>query len=79
VSPIIEQVWIRPSDADHLSKSTVDLRWSWWPRRCHRSKQLLWFCLAYRARRIITGPGEPIVKDRWYNTDEFLILKLKGY
>ena len=79
MSPIIEQVWIIPNDVDHVSRSTVELTRSWWPRSCYRSKRLLWFCWAYRARRIITGPGEPVVEDRWYDTDEFLILKLKGY
>ena len=77
MSPIIEQVWIKPTDVDHVSRSTVELKRSWWPRNCYRSKQLLWFRQAYRARRIITGPGESIVEDRWYDQNEFLILKLK--
>ena len=79
MSPIIEQVWIESTDVDHVSRSTVELKRSWWPRSCYRSKSLLWFCWAYRARRIITGPGDPIVEDRWYDRNEFLILKLQEY
>jgi len=85
MSPIPQQVlmpggvWGRPSNQDHLARSIVELKCSWWPRNCFVSKKLLWFTQAYRARRIITGPGEPIVEDRWYSTEEFLILKLKGY
>lgn len=71
--------WIRPTDRDHLSRSTVELKRTWLPRSCYVSKRLLWFCQAYRARRIITGPGTPVIEDRWYDPDEFLILKLKGY
>jgi len=61
----------------HLSRSTVDHCWSLWPRRCSVSNRLLWFTKAYRARRIITGPGEPVIVDRWYGPLEFLILQLK--
>lgn len=76
--PFPDYFIIRISDNEHLLRSTVRLRWSIWPRSCAVSKRLLWFCLAYRARRIITGPGEPVVEDRWYSKEEFLILKLKG-
>jgi hypothetical protein len=81
MSPIPERIlnkWAEPSDQEHLSKSTVEIKRSLWPRACYKSHRLLWFRLAYRARRIITGPGESIVEDRWYDQKEFVILKLKG-
>lgn len=72
-------VWERATDQEHLACSTAELRRVWFPRSCYRTKKLLWFCQAIRARRIITGPGTPVVEDRWYDQHEFLILKLKGY
>lgn len=69
---------IRITNQEHLSRSHVKLCWSLWPRSCSESKRLLWFTKAYRARRIITGPGEPVIEDRWYGQPEFLILQLKG-
>ena len=80
MSPIPETIgsW-EPSDLDHISRSVVQFERSLWPRRCTISNRSLWFRWAYRARRIITGPGDPIVEDRWYDRNEFLILKLKGY
>jgi hypothetical protein len=31
-----------------------------------------------RGRRIIGGPGDPVVEDRWYHRDEAIIKMLKG-
>lgn len=70
-------MWYQPNDKDHLSRSTVELKWSLWPRSCYSSGKLLWLTRAYRARRLITGPGEPIVEDRWYECNELLLLKIK--
>jgi len=77
--PFPDTFIIRITNQEHLLRSHIKLCWSLWPRSCTVSKRLLWFTQAYRARRIITGPGEPVVEDRWYSTEEFLILKLKGY
>lgn len=49
-----------------------------WPRWCHESSELLWFESAYRFRRIITGPGEPVIEDRWVGKREFMTNALRG-
>jgi hypothetical protein len=48
------------------------------PRKCAFSKKRIWFKSAYRAERIITGPGTPIFEYRWVDKNEFLIQRLKG-
>lgn len=53
-------------------------KWSLWPRRCHVSGRWLWLTLAYCARYVITGPGDPAIWVRWYSCKEMLLLKLKG-
>ena len=49
-----------------------------WPRRCYTTGQWLFMETAMRGRRIITGPGEPVIEDRWYNKHEAIIKMLKG-
>ena len=71
-----------PTDYDDkrfLSQNDTELKWCLWPRRCHASGKLLWFTLAYCARYVITGPGDPAIWTRWYSREEMLVLKLKGY
>ena len=67
----------RPEDR-FWEYANMELLWSFAPRRCTASGKWLFFCLAYRARRIITGPGEPVVEDYWYSKGEGLIQMLKG-
>ena len=77
----IEEV-VMPTDYDDkrfLSQNDTELKWLLWPRRCHASGKLLWFTQAYRARYVITGPGDPAIWIRWYSSEEMLVLKLKGY
>ena len=49
------------------------------PRRCYNTGRWLWLETAMRGRREIYGPaGEPpVIEDRWYNSDEALIMMLK--
>jgi hypothetical protein len=54
-----------------------ELMFCWLPRRCYVTDQLLCCTLAMRGRRIITGPGEPVIEDRWYHRNEYLIMLLK--
>jgi hypothetical protein len=54
-----------------------EYKYSFWPRRCHSTKRLLCFTLAMRGRRIITGPGEPVIEDRWYHRDIGIVLLIK--
>jgi hypothetical protein len=64
-------------DKRFLSQDDTELKWSLWPRRCHISGRWLWLTLAYCARYVITGPGDPCIWIRWYSREEMLILKLK--
>ena len=71
-----------PTDYDDkrfLSQNDIELVWCLWPRRCQVSRKWMWLTLAYRARYVITGPGDPAIWTRWYSNTEMLILKLKGY
>ena len=71
-----------PTDYDDkrfLSQNDTELKWILWPRRCQVSRKWMWLTLAYRARYVITGPGDPAIWTRWYSRKEMLILKLKGY
>lgn len=49
---------------------------SWWPRRCYNTGRWVWGA-AMRGRRIITGPGEPVIEDRWYHRHEAVIMMIK--
>ena len=72
----------QPEIYDHkrfLSQNDTELVWSLWPRRCQVSRKWMWLTLAYRARYVITGPGDPVIWTRWYSREEMLVLKLKGY
>ena len=79
--PIPESIFDHPehyADKRFLSQGFNQLQWVLWPRRCHVSGKWMWATLAYHAQYIITGPGDPCVWDRWYSSEEMLVLKLKG-
>ena len=67
------------SDKQFLSRAYSNLKWCWWPQRCHVSKKWMWLTPAYRAMYVITGPGDPCLWFRWYSNTEYLLLKLKGH
>ena len=48
------------------------------PRKCYNTGRWMFMTTAMRGRRIITGPGEPIIEDRWYHRHEAIIMMLKG-
>lgn len=66
-------------DKRFLSRAYLNLKWCWWPQRCHVSGKWIWFTQAYRAMYVISGPGDPCIWVRWYSCREMLLLKLKGY
>ena len=72
-----EYWYYEPDESYFMRRASMQLLWSFWPRRCYVSKKWLCFCLAYRARRIITGPGEPVIQDRWYSQAEGLMQLIK--
>jgi hypothetical protein len=81
--PIPENIGIvMPDDYSEerfLERARTDLKWSFWPRRCHSGGRWMWLTPAYRARYVIKGPGDDAVWTRWYSREEMIVLKLKGY
>lgn len=61
-----------------FKRSTEELKWVLWPRRCYESNRLLWLELAYRSRNHFrSGDTDFITEDRWFGRHEFLIVKIK--
>lgn len=61
--------------ADFERRARFEYRWSVWPRRCYRSKRRIWGP-AVRAMAMFTGPGEPIMEQRWLHRDQGVIVRL---
>lgn len=59
-------------------KLQTDLKFVWLPKKSDNSGNRIWLKKAYRFRRVITGPGEPVIEDRWLTTDEAIVQILKG-
>lgn len=72
----LDQLDIDP-DAWFNEYAQFEYKYCVWPRRCYNTKRWLFLTTAMRGRRIITGPGEPIVEDRWYDSNEGLIMMIK--
>lgn len=53
-------------------------RFAIFPKRCHLSKKIIMLENAYVQTAMWTGPGDPVFEHRWYDTNEFLIAKIKG-
>jgi hypothetical protein len=60
-----------------MDRARFEYKFCFWPRRCYNTKQWLWLTTAMRGRAIWTGPGEPVVEDRWYDNNEALIMMIK--
>jgi hypothetical protein len=59
-------------------RARPELKFSYLPRKCVESKKIIWLSKAYRYRRIITGPGDPIIEDRWVSKEEAILKILRG-
>lgn len=63
-----------------LEDAYVEILRSIWPRRCYNTRKILWLSPAVRARRFCRlGDNNFINEDRWFDTKEFTLMKLKGY
>ena len=63
-----------------LENAKIKLCRSIWPRRCFNTKRSIWFKIAVRSRRIYrTGDTDVAYEDRWFDTKEFTLMKLRGY
>ena len=69
-------MWMLATQDDFERRARFEYRWSLWPRRCYRSQRKVWG-RAVRVQAIWTGPGEPIVEQRWLHRDEGIIMMLK--
>jgi hypothetical protein len=49
-----------------------------WPRKCYNTGRWMFMEVSIRGRRIITGPGTPVIEDRWYHRHEAIIMMIKG-
>ena len=58
-------------------RARFEYRYCLWPRKCYKTNR--WLCMetAMRGRAIWTGPGEPAIEDRWYDSNEALIMMIK--
>lgn len=54
------------------------LKYSFLPRRCNLSNELIWLKYAYKGTELITGPGEPVVNYYWHSVHEHIIWILKN-
>ena len=61
---------------NRLERAKFDYKYSLIPRRCYSTRRWIWG-LAMRGRSIWTGPGEPVIDDRWFHLDEGLIIMIK--
>ena len=67
----------QPQAYDHFDDWAVfEYKYSIIPRKCYITNQWIWG-LSMRGRRIITGPGDPVIEDRWYHRNEAIIKMLK--
>jgi hypothetical protein len=65
------------SDDYFNSRADFYYKYSLIPRRCYNTNRWIWG-VAVRGRRVITGPGDPVIEDRWYHRHEAIIMMLKG-
>jgi hypothetical protein len=61
---------------DFERRARFEYCWSIWPRRCYRSQRRVWG-RAMRAEAVWTGPGDPVVEQRWLHRDEGVMLLIK--
>jgi hypothetical protein len=66
------------NNATFLERATIEIKRSFWPRRCHFSKKLIWLTNGIRARNTYHGlAGEDLVyEDRWYEPMAFTFVSL---
>jgi hypothetical protein len=61
------------------SAISIKLRFSFMPRRCSQSNKLIWFKLGYRVCGFAYyGISPKLDECRWFDKNEFLIIKIIG-
>ena len=74
----LDQIEINEEDWFN-NRATFEYQFCFWPRRCYNTGQWLWLKTTVRGRREYFGlVNEPsMFEDRWYSSDEALIMMLK--
>ena len=69
----------RADNWDYFDRHSIgtQLKFVFFPKRCHASGKLLWLELAYRKTAMWIGPGDAIFEHRWYSKLEYIIEQLK--
>ena len=61
-----------------LKNAEVKLKFCFLPKKCFNTDKLLWFKYAYRTRNTYRVENDILLHDdRWYSTNEFIIMRLK--
>jgi len=53
------------------------LKFVWFPKRCHLTRKIIWFKKAYRLTAMWVGPGETMFEHRWHSKKEHIFWELK--
>lgn len=56
----------------------TELKFVFFPRKCHITGKILWLKQVYKQTAMLTGPGDPLFEYRYYSKKEFLVERLKG-
>lgn len=64
-------------DFYHNRYLRAELRFVFLPKRCDLSNKRIWLEYGYKLTATWTGPGNSIVEERWHNSHEHIIWKLK--
>lgn len=67
------------TDRQYLDRSYIELVRAIWPQRCAITNKWLWIKPAIRVRTVFTGPGTPILIDRWIEPKAYTLQCLKGW
>lgn len=67
------------TDAAWIERSSIWLTRPWWPHRCTLTNKWLWIKQAILVRRVITGPGTPVIIDYWIEYKAYTLQCLKGW
>ena len=67
------------TNAEWLDRSQISLTRPWYPQQCVLTKKWLWIKPAMLIRRVITGPGTPVIIDSWIEPKAYTMQTLKGW
>ena len=76
--PIVEYINYEMNTPTFLDGASVELKFTWLPKKCQLTQKWLWLRPAYRAMRVWTGPGEPVFEYRWFKCYDFLLWRIKN-